>query len=137
MKIILDTNIWISFLLGKKLSELTEIFKREDIKIYVSESLIREIREVSNRSKFSKYITPRSIEALMELIAVKCDYIDSDIQEDPEIRDKKDIFILGMAKNIPANLIVIGDKDLLVLENFGESKIVTFHQFKKEYLELK
>ena len=57
------------------------------------------------------------------------------MNEIPEIRDKKDIFILGMAKNIPADFIVTGDKDLLVLESFEESKIVTFQEFKREYLE--
>lgn len=135
MKIILDTNIWISFLLGKRLSELTEIFNREDIKVYVSESLIKEIKTVATRSKFSNLITRKSIEELMELIAVKCEFVDSDIQYEPDIRDKKDIFLLGMAENIPANLIVTGDKDLLVLESFGESKIITLHQFQKDYLE--
>lgn len=135
MRIILDTNIWISFLLGKRLSELKEIFKREDIKIYVSKPLIDEIKAVSSRSKFSKYISPHSIDNLMELISIKCDYVDCFIQYQPQIRDKKDIFILGMAQNIPADFIITGDKDLLVLENFQGSTIITFHKFKKEYLD--
>lgn len=70
----------------------------------------------------------------MELITVKCDYVDSFIKEIPEIRDQKDIFILGMAQNIPTDFIVTGDKDILVLDSFKESKIITFQEFKNEYL---
>ena len=134
MKIILDTNIWISFLLGKRLSELSEIFKREDIIVYVSEPLIDEIKTVSRRSKLAKYISSESLRDLMELIAVKCQYVDSGIDTDPEIRDKNDVFLLGMARNIPADIIVTGDKDLLVLGSFQETKILTFQEYKRDYL---
>lgn len=37
MKVILDTNIWVSFLLGKRLSVLREIVDMEGLDIYVSE----------------------------------------------------------------------------------------------------
>ena len=36
MKVILDTNIWISFLLGKRLTILREIIQLEEVDIYVS-----------------------------------------------------------------------------------------------------
>lgn len=132
MKIILDTNIWISFLLGKRLSELTEIFKREDIQVYVSEELINEIRAVATRSKFSKVISPHSLDELMELITIKCEYVSSITPDIPDIRDKKDIFILGMAENIPADFIVTGDNDLLVLKSFQGIPILKFNEFKSE-----
>lgn len=33
MKIIFDNNIWISFLIGKRLAELRTVFTRQDIEI--------------------------------------------------------------------------------------------------------
>ena len=35
MKVILDTNIWISFLLGKRLTILREIIQLEEVDIYL------------------------------------------------------------------------------------------------------
>ena len=52
MKVILDTNIWVSFLLGKRLSILREIVEMEGLDIYVSEELIKELRDVVFRPKF-------------------------------------------------------------------------------------
>ena len=133
MKLILDTNIWISFLLGKSLSILTEIFKRNDIEIYVSEQLIKEIKEVAHRSKIAKLISSNSFENLLDLINVRCKMISSDAEGEFDIRDTKDIYILRMAKNVLADYIITGDKDLLVLKNFQVTKIITFTEFKELY----
>jgi len=44
-------------------------------------------------------------------------------------RDPKDDFILECATIVQADYIVTGDKDLLSLEHFGSTQIVTPHQF--------
>lgn len=129
MKIILDTNIWISFLLGKRLSILVELFSRKDIHIYVSEELIKELISVISRSKFSNKISRQSFDNLLELINVKCKMVDSNLEEESNLRDEKDLFILGMAKNIPADYIVTGDKDILILKSYKHTKILTFTEF--------
>ena len=134
MKIIFDTNIWISFLLGKRLAVLSEIFSKKDIEIYISKELIEEITLVACRSKFSNKITRASLNNLLELLNVRCNNVSTDIGGEFLIRDEKDIFVLKMAKNIPADLIVTGDKDLLILSYLDETKIITFAEFKEKYL---
>ena len=134
MKIIFDTNIWISFLLGKRLVVLSEIFSKKDIEIYISKELIEEITLVACRSKFSNKITRASLNNLLELLNVRCNNVSTDIGGEFLIRDEKDIFVLKMAKNIPADLIVTGDKDLLILSYLDETKIITFAEFKEKYL---
>lgn len=131
MKIILDTNIWISFLLGKRLSILVDLFSRNDIKIYVSEELINELIQVVARSKFSDKISSLSFDNLIELINFKCKTVSSNLEEECDIRDENDLFILGMAKNINADYVVTGDKDLLILEKFKNTQILTFSDFQK------
>ncbi|MCH5233954.1 MAG: putative toxin-antitoxin system toxin component, PIN family [Muribaculaceae bacterium] len=135
MKVILDTNIWISFLLGKRLSLLIEIFNRNDIKIFVSRHLIGEIEDVVSRSKISKYVSFEALTYLKELISVRCEMVSSEVDLKVSLRDVKDLFILGMAKNANADYIVTGDKDLLVLEYFEDTKIITFIEFKGKFLE--
>lgn len=130
MNLILDTNIWISFLLGKRLSILSEIFKRNDIQIFVSIELIEEINKVATRNKFKSAISQQSLQNLIELINVRCNWVSSCETEENNLRDKKDLFILGMALNCSADFIVSGDKDLLVLNQYKSTKIITFSEFK-------
>jgi uncharacterized protein len=44
-------------------------------------------------------------------------------------RDENDNYLLSLAKDIKADYLVTGDKDLLVLEKFNRTRIVTFSQF--------
>ena len=45
------------------------------------------------------------------------------------IRDIKDLYLLSMAESIPADYIVTGDNDLLVLKNYKDTRIITFTEF--------
>lgn len=49
MKVIFDTNVWISFLIGKRLSFLKEYLANGEIQISTTEQLIIEIKEVTRR----------------------------------------------------------------------------------------
>lgn len=129
MKVILDTNIWISFLLGKRLSILREIVEMEGLDIYVSEELIKELRDVVFRPKFSGIIGLESIVNLFELINAKCYFIEGYKDAESAIRDVEDLYLLSMAESIPADYIVTGDNDLLVLKNHKGTRIVTFSEF--------
>ena len=131
MKLIIDTNVWISFLIGKRLSSLVEIFKREDIVIYVSDQLLGEITEVAHRRKFKGIIKPDSLFLLFELLQHRCVFIS--VQEDYNVplRDAKDIFLLSMSHEVNADYLITGDQDLLVLKSFEGTRILTFAEFTK------
>lgn len=129
MKIIIDTNIWISFLLGKRLAFLKEVFYDKNIDIYMSEILINEIRDVIKRPKFKGKIDTESTKLLFEIIDKRCKHIDIPEVRDIEIRDKKDIFILTMARCCKADYIISGDEDLLVIHIFEGTKILKFSEF--------
>ena len=45
-------------------------------------------------------------------------------------RDKKDNFLLALAKESNADFLITGDKDLLVLNQFEETKIITYTDYK-------
>lgn len=66
---------------------------------------------------------------LLELINVKCKMVNFNLEEERALQDKKDLFILGMAKDIPADYIVTGDKDILILKSYKNTKILTFTDF--------
>lgn len=67
-RIIIDTNLWISFLITKDYSKLDEIlFEKKAILIF-SQELLDEFLEVAKRPKFRRFFPTGDIETLLETI---------------------------------------------------------------------
>ena len=131
MKIIIDTNLWISFMLGRKLTTMRSLLTYPTLEIYVCRELLDEFYDVSSREKIQKYIHPEDLDDTLKLIHLYGKYVVIRTQSKSEIRDKKDLYRLSLADTIKANYIVTGDKDLLVLEKHNHTKIVTITEFMK------
>ena len=58
-KIIIDTNLWISYLLGKKLLKLKDLFLNEKVSVITCQELIEEFVDVSSRNYITKYVEKR------------------------------------------------------------------------------
>jgi len=129
MNVILDTNIWISFLFGKQLQSVASVFDNADVKVYVSPEQIAEIQSVLSRAKIRTHISTEAIEAMWDLMRERCYPIENYSMVDSIVRDVKDAYLLSMAEAIPASVIVTGDKDLLVLGHHHETAIMTYQQF--------
>lgn len=124
MKVILDNNIWISFLIGKKLSLLKTLFSNPSITIYVCNELIEEFRDVSQRSKIKKYISEQDVWDTFKIMEGFCQFVKIDKDSSALIRDAKDLYLLSLAEAVQADYIVTGDKDLLVLKNHENTETV-------------
>ncbi|MBK8513811.1 MAG: putative toxin-antitoxin system toxin component, PIN family [Saprospiraceae bacterium] len=48
-KVIVDTNLWISFLIGKELQNLKDIIVTEKIRLVMTDQLVNEIKFVTAR----------------------------------------------------------------------------------------
>ena len=129
MNVILDTNIWISFLFGKQLQSVASVFDNANIKVYVSPEQVTEIQSVLSRPKIREHISHESIETMWELMRTRCYPIEDYPAIESSIRDVKDAYLLAMAEAIPASVIVTGDKDLLVLKQHKEAAIMTYQEF--------
>ena len=130
-KIIIDTNLWISFLIGKRLQAMEMLFRHEDVSIYMCQELVDEILEVANRPKLSKYIKPQDIEYLEKLIKTYCIFVEINKKSTLPIRDPKDLYLLSLCESIPAEYIISGDDDLLSVDTQGRYQIMTFTDFFK------
>ena len=58
LRVVIDTNIWISFLIGKSLTGLSQAIISSQIIVLFSDDLFCELIEVLNRPKFKKYFSP-------------------------------------------------------------------------------
>jgi putative PIN family toxin of toxin-antitoxin system len=130
-KVILDTNLWISFLISKDFSFLDKFIEKGRIKLIFSEELFSEFISVSERPKFQKYFSRNDIKHLTQIInkyglLVK---VTTDVNE---CRDFKDNFLLNLAIDSKADYIATGDNDILVLKKIGETKILTIRELLDE-----
>lgn len=129
MKVLFDTNLWISFMIGKRLSSLADVLNRQDVEVYVSEQLLDEIRMVISRPKFDKLISKETRNYFFEMVYDVCQITDITVQADSPIRDIKDLYLLSMAESVPVDYIVSGDKDLLDLEKHSDIPILKYSEF--------
>ncbi|MDR2145185.1 MAG: putative toxin-antitoxin system toxin component, PIN family [Tannerella sp.] len=129
MKIIVDTNLWISFLIGKKLSILKTLFYNPELTVYVCDALILEIKSTAEKPKIRKYLSETDVYSVLEIIDAYCVHIIPDKSVISPIRDVKDIYLLSLAETVQADFILTGDKDLLSLQTHLQTKIVTYNQF--------
>ena len=129
MKVLFDTNLWISFMIGKRLSSLAEVLNHQDVEVYVSEQLLDEIRTVISRPKFDKLISKETRYYFFEMMYDVCQITDITVQADSPIRDIKDLYLLSMAESVPVDYIVSGDKDLLDLEKHNDIPILKYSEF--------
>lgn len=130
MKIVIDTNIWISYLLGSLLQGLDNKILSKEIKIVVSNKMLEELAEVLSRPKFKKIISYKQIKELFSLIDGYA-VIVSPQQKIDICRDKKDNFLLEVALEAKAEYLVTGDNDLLILNNFRGIKILKPKDFEE------
>jgi putative PIN family toxin of toxin-antitoxin system len=127
-KVILDTNLWISFLITKNLSEIDELIQDRKIKLLFSNELLDEFLTVAKRPKFTKYFINEDLKEILRLF----DYYGKLIKIKTKIsesRDKKDNFLLSLAVDGKADFLVTGDSDLLILKKIKKTKIVSWSNF--------
>ncbi len=131
MKIILDCNIWISFLIGHQTQLVRKMLTDTRFDIYVCDELKAEIYDVSHRKKIRKYVSRQDIDDLFDIIHLFCKHDVIQKTAVSHIRDPKDLYLLSFAESIGANYIVSGDADLTVLEHYQQTNIIRLADFKK------
>ena len=129
MKILFDTNLWISFMIGKRLATLPDVLCRHDVVVYMSEQQLAEIRAVISRPKFDKLISAETRYLFFEMVNDVCLFTDITIEAKSDIRDPKDLYLLSMAESVPVDYIVSGDKDLTELGCHAGIPILRYSEF--------
>ncbi len=128
MRLILDTNLWISFLISSKYEKLDELLFNQKCKLLFSQELLEEFVAVAKRPKLRKYISRDELEDILETIDEVAEFVNVS-SEMSECRDPKDNFLLSLAVDGKADYLLTGDKDLLVLKKIGDTEIRTISEF--------
>ncbi len=131
VKVIFDTNVWISFLIGKRLAKIKQYISDGSITIITTEQLLTEIKMVTSREKLKKYFPAESVTELVELLETIAKKVT--IRPTHFInRDPKDNFLLDLIDFSKEDYLVTGNKDLLEHNPFKTANILSPTEFEKE-----
>jgi len=127
-RLIIDTNLWISFLITKDYNKLDRVLSDKTTTLLYNQQLIDEFIEVAQRPKFKAYFSPEDLYELLLGVSQRAYFIE--VSSAVNIcRDPKDNFLLALAKDGKATHLLTGDQDLLVLRRFGKTKILTLNEY--------
>lgn len=130
IRIILDTNIWISYLISHHLQFIDDLIIGNKVALVYSDELIEEFIEVARRPRLKKYFSDDDLMELLDLL--KWYGIMTIPQSQLNLcRDPKDNFLLNLAVDAKADYLVTGDDDLLDLKTVDHCKIISLSTFTK------
>lgn len=129
MKLILDTNVYISAALFPQSAPsdtLKQAIKVADL--YLSLFLFEELKSTLMHKKFDRYIdSKKRILFLDQLINIAI--FSEPLVPISDCRDPDDNHLLSLAVSENVNLVISGDQDLLVLNPYRNIPILTPREF--------
>lgn len=131
MKVVLDCNVVISFLIspGKNIRKIKEAWHNNIFELLISDEILMEIKEILRRLKKLGYFNSYESTNLLKLILKNSTLINVITIVD-ECIDKKDNRYLGCAKDGKANYLVTGDTHHLIpMQKYKYTRIVSPSDF--------
>jgi uncharacterized protein len=125
---ILDTNIWISYLLSKRYDTLVKIVLEHNLEIATCKNLVTEFEQMLQRKKIKKYIRQNEINEAVKIHLKLCKFIHIELKAN-ELTDKKDNYLLDLYRAANASLLVTGDKKLTTEATKLGFNVITVAQF--------
>jgi len=126
-KVIIDTNLWISFLIGKHLSGLQKYLDNQSIRIISCNEQLIELSEVFKKPKLKKYFSKEQVIEFFELLE-DCSEIITLVTKSEICRDAKDNYLVSLAIDSCADYLITGDLDLLELNLVRKTRIIKFSE---------
>lgn len=136
MKIVLDTNVWISALLwGGIPAQVIYLAEIGQLNIAASEPLLNELETTLGYAKLQPrlQLLGTTVEALMLSVRQLVELYPVTLLTVTSLRDPDDIVVLATAVSVNADAIVSGDRDLLILVQFSEIPIMSPQAFLNLY----
>ncbi len=131
MRALLDTNVFISYLLTPQhagsVKAIFEALGRNQFTLLLPDEVVDEILDViANRPHLIGRVGSNKLMTFLELLRAVAEVTPRIEQTIPAIaRDVKDDYLLAYAVVGQADYLVTGDKDLLVLGEVAEVKIIS------------
>ena len=131
VKVVFDTNVWLSIFMKKTLSEEFSKALNREIAVYITEAILREISRVLTYPKMTQVLKLSGIKQkeILRAIVKNSIIVTSKLEVHMVEDDPEDNKILACALFAGADFIVSGDKHLLALGKFKRARILTPREF--------
>ena len=137
VRVVVDPNVLISLMIGKRIAELQPLFYDTGFKVVMDDLLLDELDRVSRRPKFRRYFPTEKVDELVYVLEQSAEIVVSATEIAPVSRDPSDDYLLSLCKRAKAHVLLTGDDDLLVLGKHGRTRIMNARAFAKEFLRAK
>jgi putative PIN family toxin of toxin-antitoxin system len=127
-RVVIDSNIWVSFLIGKCLRSLVQYIRNEQIAIITCEEQLRELSAAFQKPKFAKYFLINQVTTFFSFLKGVSRMVPIKAIA-PLCRDPKDDYLLALSAESNAHYLITGDKDLLEMKRIGDTIIVKYSDF--------
>ena len=130
IKVVFDTNVWISISMRKILKD--QFYRvKEDLTVYISQDIAREASRVLKYPRVTEVLKKANIREkdVLQVIADNSKLVDPKAKLNIVKEDEEDNRILECALSVKADIIVSGDKHLLALGRFKNTRILTPREF--------
>ena len=127
-KVVIDSNIWVSFLIGKSLRNLVKYIRSGQITVITCDEQLQELTVTFLKPKLQKYFQDNQIATFFSFLkgvslVVQIKAIT------PLCRDPKDDYLLALSIASNANFLVTGDADLLEMKRINHTAIIQYSDF--------
>jgi len=127
MRVVLDTNIFISSVLGGALKVILDSWKAGKYTLVVSDAIVHEYLDVINRPRFK--IAWQEVVSVTDYLLQLAEFVTPAEQVLVIVADPTDNKFLEAALAGQVDFIVSGDKHLLDLKEFHSIPIITGREF--------
>lgn len=127
MRIVLDTNIFVSAVLGGRLGVILDEWKAGKFKLIVTDSVVHEYLDVINRPKFK--IPEYEILAVTDYLLRTAEFVTPMETISIIVADLTDNKFLEAAAAGKVDFIVSGDNHLLELKSFRDIPMINGREF--------
>jgi len=128
VRVVADTNVIVSaFLWGGVPRQLLDAAEAQRFELFASRALIAELEDVLSREKLAAQLSQTRFSAayLLARYTQLATLIEPAGVDVTNLRDPDDAAVIACALAAAADLIVSGDKDLRVLKNYQNIRIVS------------
>jgi len=132
LRLVVDTNVWFSHLFSGSFAGLVALPDDPHFVLLLSPAQLDEMLDVLYRDKLLKRAPTVIVHAFISDLIARSQMVNP-ISVVNACRDPKDNYLLALAKDGRADLIITGDKELLVLRKFLRTRIIGPTEFLKKY----
>jgi len=129
-KVIIDSNIWVSFMIGKNLRNLVQYVRNEQITIITCEEQLQELSDAFRKPKLQKYFQTNQIATFFSFLK-GVSLIIPITAIAPLCRDPKDDYLLALSITSDAHFLITGDADLLDIQQINNTIIMKYADFER------